>query len=716
MTKTYQISSALFWGIVVFVLFAIGCSKNGSNNDGGITPDAFDPANCPGGVDKSTSIATAVELAAEEITTGYICPRNDYDFYKITVPSAENLLRINLQHTAPITNVNLTYLIMKEDETVVSTAPTNKNNQFNALHCLEAGTYYLLIQDQGNDAYDGKSPYQLNYKTEADKDQNEPNNDQSAATSFNNSATGYISCTGDLDFYKITVDADELVRVKLSNAKATVVDLKYTIYREDGSGNLELIATDSVDDGSKETANLDTTYHVSNTGTYYVVVEDTNGDDSDADNAYTIEITTPQEPDNNDKKTRNDHPTNATTLGTFSETQTQWQSTGRIASLADVDYFKINASTSSPIAPNNAAVIEISLSFDKSTDVDLSVAFLNGDSDSPCTDDSCCKILAKNDCPKGTAFQCDDSSFVCIAKGEQYCATCETSPTSSCAQEKFCAGSVTCLKEGVCGFQQFTRYANNGASIRTAQPVIHAQPWYIRVSDLKGDEYDNGATYTLTVKMSMEPDNAKEPNNKYFPRLITFPTAIPQRDSDEFTDDDVQDFFESGNNLASPGVTIPLPTTPGSIGTWSDWISGYLSYEHDEDWYKITNPCTDASAQGTVCLIQAEFNTTGTCPTAAQGLGSGLEFVYLIYKGSDLDGFPSANTLPKQGTFGDDGSKNQCNMLIRNNSDLNLVVSDRFHNNWSWTCQYQIRFRVTHKGTCPIPPCVTAPNGNCAVN
>ncbi len=694
------------------LLGVAGCSDSASKNDGGNADDAFIPVSCPEGVDPSIDPETAIVVAEGQQQQGQICPQRDVDFYKVTIPAGKSLLKIDLTHPGP-TQVELTYRLLKAQAgggTVgVGSAPAGKtNNYVGALHCLGPGDYYVVVQDSGDDAADGKKRYTFSYTTEADLDKNEPNDDEATAKAINGPVTGYISCTGDQDFYTVTTGVGELLDISLTTAKTTPVDLKYTLYLKEGK-NLKAIASSTVGDGTKKPTELETIYPTPGAGTYYLVVQDDGDDDSDAATPYTLTISKRPEPDTNDKPARNDHPKTATALGDATGAEScaspkTFTRNGHIASIADVDVYEIAGPATLPAgAP---PVIEIEVKFSGATKVDPAVSLLIPDPATSCTEDRCCQVLGGADGSCGSVYDCSASSFACVTRSQEFCNECISGADPTCAQKKSCAGAVTCLKSSQCGYSQFNRSAKDGSTLRIAQPIMAGGPWYVRVADLGGDEYDYGVSYTLTVKICADPDGAKEPDGGYFPRLVAFPNKAPEKDSAEFTSESVEDFFENeGTQKARGAVTIPKD------GSFSAPITGHISYEHDEDHILITNPCPNKT-----CQLLAEYATKGSCPGNGGTLGAGLEFVYLLEKGSGRDGFPSAQTLEKNGTFGFTGASGPCAILLRENSSdqLRLVVGDRFHNNWSWSCTYSIRFKIANSG-CPVPPCALSSTNECYV-
>ena len=97
-------------------------------------------------------VATAQSLNADSQLTGYVCPNGDRDFYQITIPQGDDLLTVRLQQTAQISSVAPVYQILDASGAPLFTLST-PSKDITGSHCLSAGTYYLVVQDQGNDRF-----------------------------------------------------------------------------------------------------------------------------------------------------------------------------------------------------------------------------------------------------------------------------------------------------------------------------------------------------------------------------------------------------------------------------------------------------------------------------------------------------------------------------------------------------------------------------------
>jgi hypothetical protein len=688
----------------------LSCDSS-SNSDGGIQDGGT--LTCPLGADKSIDWATAVTLDEGKEVTGTVCPVKDEDWYKVTLPAGKKLLHVKLQNTVQTTTVKLTYTIFKvtpsnscTDQSqctkeqscaggkcikleIMGTAPTwsmSGIRTFDDFHCITEGTYYLVVKDERGDAKDGNNLYKLSYTTDVDKDPNESNNDMATAKAAG--TAGAISCKGDLDYYKIALAADQLLEVKLTSG-ATKVNLKYSIYDDKNT----LVGQDANPDGMKKT-DMTTLWAVPKAGTYYVVVQDDGDLRSDPVNTYSLTLTPKAELDPQDKGARNDTPATATLLG--SGPTGTWTKTGQIGSRGDLDYFKIDGLAG--ISENNPAVVEVTVDFGGASKVNPQVTLIYPHAATPCTKDSCCRVLNKA-CTN--EFSCLRETYACIKKESVYCADSECVPTqtTTCPTEQACAGAVTCLPEKMCGAAQVSKFDENGADgayIRTAQILLHPGPWYIRVDAMPPTTssvrpYEYGKNYTLTVKMRMDPDGAKELNNEYLPMLVS--TSVGTKDLHV-------------NAAKKKAIKVAAGQT----------VTGYISYEGDQDWYVFDHPCPGAD-----CNFSLTYKTTGSgCPTGANG--AGLEFVYEIRRddGDTFWGIPAESKLqsgqPSQYATGAYGYPTECMYALKGDTgspySYYLVVSDYKHNSWSWDCGYSVTISAMTAG-CNAPCKVV--NGYCNV-
>jgi hypothetical protein len=224
------------------------------------------------------------------------------------------------------------------------------------------------------------------------------------------------------------------------------------------------------------------------------------------------------------------------------------------------------------------------------------------------------------------------------------------------------------VQDGRCGGEQFSRSDDNGekdgARVRTAQPLLHPGPWYVRVADLASDEWDYDRNYTVNIQVRIDPDAGKELNSEYFPNQVTSSVNT----------------YEWHKKEAYPAAF------PGQF-------SGYISYQGDWDWYMIPHPCP--TAPNKECTLTVNYSTSGDC--------SGVQPVYQLHK---KDGDPwfawPADGQPLSGNPG-------CVYVNGSSDTYYFTVSDYKHDGWSWSCQYHVTVSVTPG--CQ-PPCKVS-SGNC---
>ncbi len=673
-----------FFCSFILALAALGCGESESVDDGGTgwTPTP----SCPNGVDPAVDLASALSLSEGATAKGHVCPAGDKDYFKITVPSGKKLVKIDLQAVVANTPVDLTYRLMDSQGGLVAQAPiwtASGPRRYSENHCAGPGTYYVLVNDDGNDEKDGNNGYQISFKTLADPDTYEGNN-TTAVAKGSTGQPGYISCAGDVDYYKVDAAAGKLLDLKLTNKGATDVDLKYTIYDNGG----KILGGQVNANGATGVTSLGAVHALPKAGTYYVAVEDDGGEDSDPALGYSLALNLLDEPDANDKPTRNDSPATATSLGTYScgAMQTFTITGAQIASQADADYYKVHVNNCSDMV-----VMEVDVNFNGSSKVDPTVAYIYPHGQTSCSSDTCCRVLNKS-CASQDLIDCLRVTHSCVAKGETYCNNkdCESYPPSlSCASEMMCAGATVCLPSGKCGAEQAVRYdsdGSDGARVRTAHPLfVKGADWYIRVSDLKGDDYDLGKRYNLTVKVRTDPDGARELDSEYFSEL---PGEYLKIDTLDYHVPMAQKYATSLGTIA-----LNQPVT----------VTGYLSYEGDYDWFKFDSPCS-----GDYCVMKATYSYTGTgCPVGSVRnkdgkIYDGLEFVFEVRKGGSSgslkDSWPATPTTNQGGVF---GPPNTC-FLGTGSTSYYLAIYDLGYNMWSWTCGYSVRLELIYD-SCQAP-------------
>ncbi|MCS6914195.1 MAG: hypothetical protein RMK29_04555 [Myxococcales bacterium] len=537
-------------------LLLLGCGPGDSDDD---SPSSS--RGCPGNA--NVEPASALELAAGAVTQGFICPIGNQHWFRIQVPPGQPVLTVELRNDTPLSPVKLSYTLRAADGmTPVDQPPPPASGSGKQIlhyaHCVpQPGTYYLQVQSFGNDAQDTRNPFTLSYRTAADPDPGEPhNNDPAGAIALGGAEQrGYIACKGDRDFYKITLGDGALLDISLSTAAPTPgLNLKYMVL----DAQMGLVAEEAVQTGMMATA-LRTVRPTREAGTYFVVISDL-GAGSNLQVPYVLRAATFAEPDVNERPTRNDSPEAATLLGSW--TCGGGASFGRmayLASRADNDWYRINLTG---VGPACQAVIDVSVSWGTGGQAvrpqvsliypDAAVGMYPG---TACVKDEDCRFL-RQDCAG------DDNR--CEYLGNQ----CDR-------QARKCTGAAVCLPEKFCGVLQFAKQQTTAgpASVRTAQPLVGAATYYLRIRDFESKGYDPTTPYALAVRLSTDD---REPNNFYSPYQVPDNSLVRNAS------------FAMRNKIM--------------LG---ETVTSRIGYERDQDFYVFDHPCPGAD-----CTLSVTYSTS----------------------------------------------------------------------------------------------------------
>ncbi|HUU02040.1 MAG TPA: hypothetical protein VM425_11395 [Myxococcota bacterium] len=165
--------------------------------------------------DSYESNNTADEAKQLGAAQGYISYLGDHDWFKLTTSSAGQILVLDLSNNAQ-TPVDLRYEVFMPDKTTPINAGQDDDGmrETTSLHDVlglpEAGTYYVLITDVGDDDSDTETGYTLALSTQSNpdpRDQSGDNNNWEDATSVSSGQTiadGYLATRGDVDWYVIS--------------------------------------------------------------------------------------------------------------------------------------------------------------------------------------------------------------------------------------------------------------------------------------------------------------------------------------------------------------------------------------------------------------------------------------------------------------------------------------------------------------------------------
>jgi|GEM_PF-1414447 len=568
--------------LTVFLPTISGCSPDEGGGD--ITIDAG-ILSCQR--DEHSRPETALSLGVDTAQNGYICPQGDRDWYKIEVPADETVLQISLGMTIPLSPVEINYTVWTPDAQggpgSVAAAPffTGVGSQLDNIHCLAPGSYLLQINDAADDSSDLRNPYELAISTRADQDTNEPNNTDDSATALSSGqrATGYITCPGDHDHFKIDVPAGNLLKIHF---ESEISDYEPMVTLRDAQGRV--LAMEVNRSGRVRPTMIDRYITLPAGGTYYVSVSDDDDFDSDPETPYALTVdfvtdTDPNEP-NNSAETATDLSSTALSCGA---SWTPWiEATGTIGAPGDNDWFRV------PLHDCNGGILEAHVEFDAAgmsnaekwafnSQVQAALTMVFPEPNSPCNQDAECGVLQ---------LSCQEA-LDCAGVFEQ------------CKPEGLCAGASVCLPTGFCGanrvqrnFECNSRFPECRAATQPnppanrasfAAPLPLASEVFLRVSDFQSDGAAPDTSYRLRVRVRQEPDT-HEPSN-LFTNQLNLNTAVGRN-----------------RDLAA---ALPVYDCTGSNPTCCSnqpWTTGMISYENDLDWYGYDHPCP-----GEDCLLKFHY-------------------------------------------------------------------------------------------------------------
>ena len=645
-----------------FAICAAACKKSGSaaNDDGG-----SEMAACTHPIGAST-LSAPYALPASGTVTTYLCPVGwPGDYYGITVPAGQSLIDLDVGYKAnALTKVKLSATLYQTDGTAVpqgniedtttNGVPSHLITTFNA----PAGNYVLQIQpvDPTTQA-DAKNSYTLIIKTGSDPDTHEPN-DTAMMAKATDSAPGWFAYRGDVDDFTVHLNAGQLVELALANntnnamPTTNATTLQYTLTDSMGAVKLQ--------DKVLPTQSEDNLHFVGLSGGDYLLslTPATDSPDRTAGAGYTVSLSARNDPDTNEGANRNDTAATATCLdgtsgngsacatpftGTGPQSGFTGQSsskTGYIASLGDHDVYRLDISGS----VSTASVVEASV-VTHSSKLALSLSLVTPDTTSPCTTDTDCGTLKKS-CSNDV--DCELS---------HYC------------NSGHCASSDTCVpgtSGNFCGALQyvFPRPAepqnslpkpdgSGNTTIAWAQPLFSTGPYYIVVRDAADANFDLSNTYTLNVHVFAEPDHYDQSttpsgNNNFYDPLFPINNDTPLYPNADMSSTIIDSVYGIDKMRAA------------HIDPVANLITGYLSYQDDEDWYSFTTPVA-CQPSGRLCGLVFAVNQ----PQSANGMKA--QFFLLT---SDLQvresWIYSGNTTMSGGMyqFGATSAENDCSFII----------------------------------------------------
>lgn len=668
------------------VLLIAACSNDPTTNN-----SIVDPGQSKCERDESSDPTSAAAFTVGEELEGYVCPVEDEDWFKLTVPAGNALFGIQLALSAPLSPVELSYSLwsIKADGTpdiVVAQPPSTGIGQaLDYTHCVDPGEYFLVVRDSGNDAEDFRHPYKMTSVTKPDPDTHEPNPAAATATmtQIGTPQTGYVACRGDEDWYGITVADGQLLSIQLTSPIATY---EPTVRVYDAAG--ELIVEELNPSGSVQATDINRYEVLPGAGAYSIVVSDDDNENADPNVPYTLTVNLVTDTDPNEP---NNHPDEATPLSATPVTcganfGSALSTTGTIGSPGDDDWFVL------PLSGCTNGIIEATVTlqtagrpameqWDIAANVQAAVTLVKSHGPSPCAADGDCNQLQA---------ACDDS-LECSGLFE------------TCLNDGLCAGATVCLPDGKCGANQTQRKYYCPPRLAECMPsATPPQPNEARLSaPIKGDSVvflrvgdfqSNGAApdvpYTFTVRVRQDPDT-NEANNLYT--------------------NEIQNPLPVGAHQ-SFAVDVPVhDCTAGDCCTGANMITGNIGYEFDLDWYRYQHPCPGAD-----CTVRVNYQVDGGPVDVVMNLFHGDNLWFTAYDIQErptqqaISGALGGTTAGDSCFYAFNGHGNDYYLLAR---DLNALYSDEENirpESKDWDSDQTYSFCVEKvSNTCSVPPCST---------
>ena len=697
----FCLSGAAILGLV-FVVASSSCKGSDSGGNGG--DDGGESANCEGAPSNTPGTATAITFGAKQ--NGTLCPGIGANWYVLTVPTGDDLLDISVAYPGEVTTVTPYARLYAADGTtplangqVDGDAKVMNGAILTTVKLPSAGKFYLQVGDLFGQG-DPNNTYTVQLTAAQDPDSYEPN-DVVANAKTSGSASGWLAYRQDVDIFRRSLldeagtGRPQLLHLTLENPMTAHAPVDFSVTKTDGSVVTQGTAPPSATAfDAYYSLGSDTVGYVSLT--YPATAEP---DRTTAD-GYQLSLTSGPDPDPNE-------PNNTGATATFpclssamagstcssagyTGTSTDFAANGYISYVSDVDYYRIDVP-----AGMTAAVLQITLTADK-TAVDYAVDLIAPDGNSPCTSNDQCQVVNEK-CTTATALtDCPLTHTCATATSGPFCpdgGTCS-----------LCAGAETCVPSGMakattCGVTQYSLSDPNGGTtvdangknvVQTAQPLLQPGPYYVVVRDFKGQSFDTTNAYHLDLTVVPEPDpNDQSPspnsrNNFYDPYQLNATAEL---------------------SLSSK-VATQIPNVP-KMGSVS--VSGYISYQTDEDWYVFTNPC-----QTKYCLVTFTWESASSSVDPAFFMYSGqteagppaMESVWEAFTDVGSDGGVSMATK----TFGGGADCRQCSFMDTQYQTYMIQVRDRnpggsvasSHWDYSSMGQYRLTINVADDGSgCP---------------
>ena len=227
----------------------------------------------------NNNIPAANPISINTAYSGSIKDTNDLDFYKFTLKN-DGVVTVSFSHDyvdSSDTYWELWLLNSSQNEYLYQTYAGNISETQNSYEVgLPAGTYYIKVNDDNENFHYRHSSktyqFSVNY-TESDFWEKEFNNNIPDATpiSINTTYSGAIRNTGDMDFFRFTLESNGYITISFSRGYVDSSDTYWRLWLLNSSQNEYMYQEYSGNGGDAESIKIGLP-----AGTYYVKVDDDN--------------------------------------------------------------------------------------------------------------------------------------------------------------------------------------------------------------------------------------------------------------------------------------------------------------------------------------------------------------------------------------------------------------------------------------------------------
>jgi hypothetical protein len=461
------------------------------------------------------------------------------------------------------TSVNLAVELYDDQGTQLARMTQGQGEQYYLQHHLDAGTYYLLIEDNGQDDADASSNFHvcvesLSASEFGDNDTRDTAETLSADVSNSYTVSGSLDYEGDIDWYRLPIGATgtsglKIMQVSFDDGSDPNV-FEYRMGIEDGGEPATALLSHDFTGGSD--AYL--TQVKAGEGDHYLFVQAAPGQNSNQSAPYTATVTVVDVDDPAETAgDGNDSVAAADEIAAGGDTVT-----GKVSYRGDDDWYRISVDLSTP----------------KILSVDLSTA--------PGAEDSHVEYYL-------SVMRDSNVKKTYDANGEDGATHLKTSvwvPQDS--------GTATYL---------------------------------IKVSDYQGNEGDV-FDYTLVVAVDEIPDAAAVPAGPaaatYFDEKaeVISGTAVEVELENTALD---QPHFQADTQQFDLSTATQTVNGDGTTTIEFDWVSGFIDYEGDQDWFRLQLDPLNAGDDDWYYDVDVQVAASGA---------SEVEFVWKLYRDQNANG------------------------------------------------------------------------------